>query len=585
MGISFANPSAFWMFLLVVLFMAGGFIYPTLLQKKLSQWISEKFWPTLIPEFSRAVFFRKMIWLGLALFFLVVAMARPQWGEHEELIRSEGMDILVLLDLSNSMYAEDTPPSRLNRAQTFIKKMMQNLADDRVGIVAFAGKAFLTVPLTTDFGYVAEITDTLDPSAMISQGTDIGAAIDTAIKAFERSAEDEHKISHAVILISDGEDFGKEAITAAKKLKDFGAAFYALSVGTPEGAPIPIRNESGILQTYKKDLSGKPVLSRVNRDFMAKLAQAGGGTYLDLVNPDDAAYTVTKGLKSINRTATKEQRQIVKIDRFPYFVAAALLFLFLNLFTGYRKLFILFFMFIPFSSDAQTLNSYFDSKKAERLYQKNDFDGSAKQFEEARKNDLENPILQYDEATALAKGKHPEDAIVNFGDATKKALTTGDYETAAKSLYNEGITQSEQKNLNEAYDRLTKAIELSKISKQPELEKKAREALVSLVDKQKEKSKSDQSKDNKNQDKKDQGQKDKKDQGHDKKDSQDPGKQDQNKQPQPVEDGKNRQFKSGTLSKDVAESIMNDLSDREKQLYQQRLKDRKTREVPSDKDW
>lgn len=582
---SFANPSAIWAIFIVFAFVACGVFYPRLLQKKLSGWIDRKFWPIIIPDFSAKIFYQKMIWLSLSLLLLVVALARPQWGEKDEIIQSEGMDILFLLDLSNSMYAEDTPPSRLNRAQNFIKKTLTNLADDRVGIIAFAGKAFMTVPLTTDFGYVSEVTDTLDPAAMVAQGTDIAAAIDTAIKAFERSAEDDHKISRAVILISDGEDFGPDANAAAKRLKDFGAGFYTLSVGTPEGAPIPVRNESGILQTYKKDLSGKTVLSRVNRELLSKLAASGGGQYLELVNADDAAYTVSKALRGFGRDAKKEQRQVVKIDRFPYFVLASLVFLFLHLFTGYTKLFLVFILLIPVGAQAQTLDSYLQSKKAEKLYQKNDFEGSAKAFEESRKNDSESSILQYNEATALAKNKSTEDSIFNFEEATKKALTQGDYDTATKSLYNEGITQSEQKNLKEAYDKLTKAIELSKISNQPDIEAKARAALQSLIEKQKQQSKDDQNKDKKDQDKKDQDKKDQEKKSQDKKDQDEQKKPDQQKDPKKTEDGKKREFKSGTLSKDVAESIMNDLSDREKQLYQHRMKEHKSREVPNDKDW
>ena len=590
MGVSFANPSAFWLFIPVLLGIAGAYLYPAVLQKKLGRWIDPKFWPSLIPEFSKAVFFRKTLWFGISLLLLVASLARPQWGEHEEMIRSEGMDILFLLDLSNSMYAEDTPPSRLNRAQTFIKKTLNSLADDRVGIVAFAGKAFLTVPLTTDFGYVSEVTDTLDPSAMVNQGTNIAGAIETGMKAFERSSEDDHKGSRAVVLISDGEDFGQDAIAAAKKLKDFGAGFFTLSVGTSEGAPIPVRNETGVLQTYKKDLSGKPVLSRVNRELLAKVADAGGGTFLELINPDDAAYTLTKSLKSYGRDAKKEQRQVVKIDRFMYFVAASLFFLFLNLFTGYRKLFILFLFFLPGLSQAQTFDSYLKARKAEKLYNEKDYDNSAKAYEESRKNDSESSILQYNEATSLARGKHTDDAIFNFQEATKRALSQGDYDTAAKSLYNEGITQSEQKNLKESYDKLTKSIELAKVSNQPELEKKAREALVTLVEKQKQQSKEEKENkgkgDPKDQNKKGNGSGDGQDQKKNKEeDKENPDKPDQKKDPQQSEDGKKRQFRSGTLSKDVAESIMNDLSDREKQLYQHRMKERKTRETPNDKDW
>ncbi|NDG85409.1 MAG: VWA domain-containing protein, partial [Proteobacteria bacterium] len=285
---NFANPRAFGYVLFVVLLSVAGWFYSRHLQKRVRVWISEDQWKSVIPDFSRGAFFRRQIFLGLGLFFLSLSLLRPQWGQHEETIESRGMDVLFLVDLSNSMLAEDTPPSRLSRTRTFIRKTLDGLGSDRAGVVGFAGKAFLTVPLTNDFDYVSDMVDTLGPEALLSQGTNIGDAIEAAIRAFERGGEDPHKQSRAVILISDGEDFGESAMRAAGRLKDFGAGFFTLSVGTPEGGPIPIRSANGVLQTYKKDLSQKTVLTRVNRELLAKVASAGGGTALELINPDDA---------------------------------------------------------------------------------------------------------------------------------------------------------------------------------------------------------------------------------------------------------------------------------------------------------
>ncbi len=582
---SFANPRA----LLILIFVLAGFglnfLYSLKLQSKLSAWIDRKLWPQIIPDFSKSIFIRKNVLLLLGIFFLMIAMARPQWGEREDIIESQGMDILFLLDLSNSMLAEDTPPSRLSRAQTFIKKTLEGLADDRVGIVGFAGKAFLTVPLTTDFGYVSEMTDTLNPASMLSQGTNIAQAIETGIKAFERGAEDNHKTSRAIVLISDGEDFGEDAKVAANKLKDFGAGFFTVSVGTKEGAPIPVRNDVGILQTYKKDRGEKPILSRVNRELLSKLADEGGGSFLELVNPDDASYTLSKSLRALNRDSRKDQRQVVKIDRYQYFLSVSILFLILALFTGYRplrKLALILLFFAPQISGAQTLKSYLKSKSAEKSFNKKEYDDASALYEEAKKLDPESTALLYNEATTLANGKKPEEAASQFDLAARQALSEGDYDVAARSLYNEGITHSEQKHFHESYDRLTKAIELAKITNQPDLEKKSREALINVVEKQKQQKKEKQKEDQGDSQKKQQSSSSdqKKDES---KDSQDQ-KKDQQQNPRPDE-GKKREFKSGTLSKDVAESIMNDLSDREKQLYQQRLKERKPKEVENDKDW
>ena len=594
---SFANTRFLWYIPAAILITFIIYLFNLYQQKKLRSWIDESLWPTIIPEYKKHIFKMKYLFMGISLVFLCIGIARPQWGEKEEIIESQGMDIVFLLDLSRSMLAEDVSPSRMGRAQTFIKKTLQQLADDRVGVVGFAGNAQLAVPLTTDFQYVSEVVDTLDPNAIVQQGTNIGEAIDAGIKALERSGENDHKTSRAFVLISDGEDFGEDAIKSAQRLKEFGAAFFAFSTGTSEGAPIPLRNESGILQTYKKDNSQKTILTRVNKELMAKIAEAGGGKYYELINTDDAATILTRGLLGVHRNSQKEQHQITKIDRYQLFLLISIFFLLLSFFTGYQKaslfnfkskaLLLLFLFSIHDRAQAQTLDSYLKGKEAAENYQNKKYEESAKAYEASRSTDSENPVLEFNEATALAKAKKSDDAKILFNEATKKALSTGDYATAAKSFYNNGVTQSQAGNLEESYDQLTKAIELSKISNQPELEKLAREAMIQNIDKQKQKSKQEQ--ESKDQQKKDQNgsKKDQKDSSGDQKDKKDQDQQnkenEQNKNGPPQE--KRGNFKSGTLSKDTAESIMNDLSDREKQLFQKRLRDQKQKEIKNEKDW
>jgi Ca-activated chloride channel family protein len=573
-----ANPRAIGYLVFTLLLSGGAWFYARKLQSRLALWITEPFWKSVIPDFSKAVFFRRNLFLSLGLVFLSIALLRPQWGQHEEMIETKGLDILFLLDLSNSMLVEDTPPSRLSRARTFIRKTLAGLGTDRAGVISFAGKAFLTVPLTNDFDYVADMVDTFAPDTLASQGTNIGAAIDVAIHAFERGGEDPHKQSRAVILITDGEDFGETANKAAAKLKDFGAGFIALSVGTTEGGPIPLRSQNGVLQTYKKDSSQKPVLSRVNRELLAKIASTGGGSHIELINPEDAAYAVVKALRNLSRDDLKSRTEVVKIDRFQIFVALAILFFMAHLSTGYRRFrlgglsFLVLFMMLPQNSRAVNLDTYLESRKAEKQYRARKFEESAIVYEEAKKDSDENPVLSFNQGTALARAKKNPEAISQLQAATKGALARGDFETAAKSLYNEGILHSEQKNMKDSFDRLTKAIELAKRSDQKELEENARKALSQAYQQQQREGR-------------------KQDKQGDKKDSDDPknpGPSGSEPKPQgskPEEEGRKRQYKGATVSKDVAESLMNDLSDREKQLYQRRLGEKKPKEAPNEKDW
>lgn len=588
----FGNSRAWLVLLLALVMLALAHLQIKGQQKRLSSWIDRSMWSRVIPEFSWSTFLRRQVLLALAFLFAGVALMRPQWGEREELIDSKGMDIVFLLDLSNSILAEDTPPSRLDRARTFIKKTLDGLADDRVGIVGFAGKAVLAVPLTTDFGYVTEMVETLEPSMIASQGTEIAKAIDAGIKAFERSAEDTRKSSKAFVLITDGEDFGEGATAAASRIKDFGSGFFVVAVGTKEGAPVPVRNQAGVLQTYKKDRDQKVVLSRVNKDLLAKIASEGGGTLIDLVNPDDASYELVRGLRGLSRNSTLQQKQVTRIERYHYFLAVAVALLLMHLFTGYlpaRKRIpslLLLIVLLPAEGSALTWKSYLESRKAQKLYEDRDFAASSELYGQSSKREPESGTLKYNQATALSGAGKAEEAIPLFEEVSKQALAEGDYESAARALYNEGVTLSQSGKARESLDRLTKAIELAKIIHDGEMEKRAREALTRSSQQNQQ-----QQKQRQEQQKQDQEQKPKQDSGDQNSKPKDDGQEPQQKprgedqQNQGPEDGKKRQFRSGTLSKDVAESIMNDLSDREKQLHQNRLKEQRGREMENEKDW
>lgn len=608
---NFAQPHQLWWLWVVIVLSIVFYRLGIHQRKKIERWISPQLWKSIIPEYSQKTYYWKSFFLSLSMIFLVIALARPQWGEKEETVPTEGLDLFFVVDLSTSMLAEDAAPSRLARAQVFIKKTLQNLSSDRVGIIGFAANPVLSVPLTTDFQYVSEIVDSLDPHSIPNQGTQLSLALEAAMKALERSGEDRNKTSRAVILITDGEDFGADAMAAAKKIKEFGTYFASFQVGTTEGSPIPIRDDSGVLQTYKKDRAGKPILSKVNPDLLEKISTEAGGKSLALVNADDSAYLLVKQLKALKRGRIEDQRVVTRIDRFILFLIPAFVFLLSFLFTGYRLAAVI-FMLIPISGEANetsSVRSYWEARRGEKSYQNKSYPSAAQSFQSAQKMDLENPALIFNEATALAQPQenapgtpgtsnppapdaqnqkdHAATAASKFNLSTQKALNQGDYELAAKSLFNEGILHAKNKNNAEAFDRLSKAAEIAKLSKQTDLEKLAREELARLAIRQKEEQKN-RSKDqqDKKEDKKNESDPNKKDNEKDK--GNDPDKnQDKNNPDQQNKSGvePKREYKSGTVSKDVAESIMNDLSDREKQLYQNRNKKEKRPGSSNENDW
>ena len=208
----------------------------------------------------------------LALFFMVLTLTEPKWGFHWENVKRRGLDMVVALDLSKSMAAEDAKPNRLEAAKREVKSLIHVMTGDRIGIVAFAGSAFLQCPLTLDYGTAKLFVDALDLDTVPLGGTDIGGAIRTAVKAFE-GYEKKYRV---LILITDGEDHQDRVMEAVEEAKQQGVIIFPVEVGRPEGAPIPTADENG-QQTFVKDAAGQVVLSKANAVLLEKIALLTGG--------------------------------------------------------------------------------------------------------------------------------------------------------------------------------------------------------------------------------------------------------------------------------------------------------------------
>jgi Ca-activated chloride channel family protein len=210
--------------------------------------------------------------------FLVLALARPQWGAKVEEVRRKGVDVIIAMDVSASMLAEDVKPSRLARAREEVDTLIDSLEGDRVGLVAFAGEATVACPLTLDYSAAKVFLDVLDPALVPVPGTAIASAIRKSTEAFG-SKDKRYKV---LVLITDGEDHEKDAVDAAKEAAAAGVVLYTLGVGSGSGSPIPVRGEDGSVGGYKKDREGKIVTSRLNPVKLAEIAEAAGGRYLPL---------------------------------------------------------------------------------------------------------------------------------------------------------------------------------------------------------------------------------------------------------------------------------------------------------------
>lgn len=257
----------------------------------------------------------------LALGLIVLAIARPQWGETEQIVERHGVQLIIALDISRSMLAEDVKPNRLARAKLETADLLQRLHGDEVGLVLFSGAAFIQFPLTFDYSTARTFLDNADTDMIARQGTVLGEAIQVSMVGLDNDRAG-HK---AILLISDGEDDQQESdsLRAANRAADAGLTVYTIGVGTSDGEPIPVRDRWDNLIGYQEDGDGNMVLSRINEDVLRSVAEAGGGRYVMAGGSTSAAAIIAEELDSLEKSVVESEITNARVERFQWFVAAA----------------------------------------------------------------------------------------------------------------------------------------------------------------------------------------------------------------------------------------------------------------------
>jgi Ca-activated chloride channel family protein len=287
----------------------------------------------LMPDVSSVRSLMKFIALMLAVAFLIMALARPQTGSKLEKSKHKGVELMIVLDVSNSMNAEDIKPSRLERAKQAISKLIDQLDNDKIGLIVFAGKPYIQLPITTDYAAAKMFLNTISTDMVPEQGTAIGAAINMAAQSFDFNDKTKNK---AIILITDGENFEDDAIEAAKAAAEEGINIHTIGMGLPEGSPIPVY-KNGVAMGFKQDNEGKTVVTKLDESMLQEIAATGKGIYVRASNSE-------VGLKKIMEEIDKMQKKEFEAkvysdyeDQFQYFIAVALLFMLGELFIFERK--------------------------------------------------------------------------------------------------------------------------------------------------------------------------------------------------------------------------------------------------------
>ncbi|HLA28486.1 MAG TPA: VWA domain-containing protein [Syntrophales bacterium] len=267
-------------------------------------------------------FFRAALTL-LALFLLIIALAGPQWGSHYQEVQQKGVDIMLTVDVSPSMLVTDVQPSRLELAKRKVQDFLRVVSGDRVGLVAFSGAAFVQCPLTLDYEALVMFLTQLEPGLIPVPGTDLGAAINKTLAAFDNKSETDK----VILLITDGEDNEGKGRNAAAKARDLGVKIYIFGIGDTAGGPIPEPEGKG---GFAKDKSGKVVLSKLDEEGLATIASTTGGSYIRASTSGDPDLDIIyfAGIKAHTKARELKSGKIkVYEERFPFFVALALILL------------------------------------------------------------------------------------------------------------------------------------------------------------------------------------------------------------------------------------------------------------------
>ena len=325
--IHFAQGQYLLLLFLIPFFFIVQAVVLNLRRRRLRKFGDEQLVSQLMPSYSKGKVWVRLSFFAVGFFFFVIGLSRPQIGAKLKEHETKGAEIMIVLDVSNSMLAEDYSPNRLERAKLAISRLVDKLREDRIGLIVFAGNSFVQLPITTDYVSAKMFLNSISTESVPVQGTAIGDAINTAMRSFSAQSEK----SRAIVIITDGENHEDDPVEAAKLAAESGARVFAIGVGSPEGKPIPMDGE------LLKDKNGEIVVTRLDEKVLQEVANAGNGVY---VRAGNSEFGLNPVIENIRRMEDEKYSSVVfeeYDEQFMYFLGIALFFFVLEMLVGDRK--------------------------------------------------------------------------------------------------------------------------------------------------------------------------------------------------------------------------------------------------------
>ena len=465
----FEDPIYLYLLVLIPILALIRFISYRNQRKRLRKFGDPSLLKALMPDVSR---FRPVVkfWiLEAALALLIVMLARPQMGTKISHEKRVGIETIICMDISNSMRAEDIVPSRLDRSKMMVENLVEHFTNDKIGLIVFAGDAFVQLPITSDYVSAKMFLSSIDPEMIAAQGTDIATAIDMATHSFTQ----EEGIGKAIIVITDGEDHEGGALQAAEAAKDAGMRVYVLGVGSSKGAPIPIPGTND----FMKDNTGNTVMSALNEEMCKQVAQAGGGAYIHVENNSAAQEQLDNELDKLSKKETSTTVYSEFDEQFQAFGLLALLLLVLeicildrrnpllkniSLFKRNAKekkmmvsLFIILFSFSP--AGAQTTDRQY-IRQGNKQFHAGNYANAEVSYRKAVEKNNKNPQAAFNLGNALMAQKKDSAAVEQFQHAA--GLETNPLRKS-QAFHNIGVICQTHKQYGEAIEAYKNALRLN----------------------------------------------------------------------------------------------------------------------------
>ena len=325
--IHFAQAQYLLLLLLIPFFFLIHALMLRLRLRRIRKFGDEALVAKLMPSYSKAKSWLRLVFFSIGFFFFAIGLSRPQIGAKLKEHETKGAEIMIVLDVSNSMLAEDYSPSRLERAKLAISRLVDKLREDRIGLIVFAGNSFVQLPITTDYVSAKMFLNSITTGSVPVQGTAIGDAINTAMRSFSVQSEK----SRAIVIITDGENHEDDPVAAAKIAAEMGVRVFTIGVGSPEGKPIPMDGE------LLKDKDGNIVVTRLDEKVLQDIAAAGNGVYVRAGNSEFGLNPIIDDIKKMEDELYSSVVFEEYDEQFMYFLAIALFFFVLELLIGDRR--------------------------------------------------------------------------------------------------------------------------------------------------------------------------------------------------------------------------------------------------------